>query len=74
MKQVLSRKVGEGNWHQWKGGGGWERGRRMNMAQCVHMYVNAKMIPVETVQGIREGRMGKRSGKEEFKYDIFDTL
>jgi hypothetical protein len=25
------------------------------------MYVNAKMIPVETVPEIREGRMGKRS-------------
>jgi hypothetical protein len=25
------------------------------------MYVNAKMIPVETVPGIRGGGMGKRS-------------
>jgi hypothetical protein len=32
-------------WHQWDGGGGGERGRRMNMYnQCLHMYVNAKMI------------------------------
>jgi hypothetical protein len=30
------------------------------------VYVNAKMIPVETVPGI--------SGGDEFKYDIFDTL
>jgi hypothetical protein len=31
-------------------------GRRVNMAQkCVHMYVNAKMIPVETIPGIEEG-------------------
>jgi hypothetical protein len=40
------------------------------------MYVNAKMIPVETVSGIRGGRRGKgKSSREgEFKYDIFDTL
>jgi hypothetical protein len=31
------------------------------------MYVNAKMIPVETVTGIRE------SGGGEFKY-LFDTV
>jgi hypothetical protein len=37
------------------------------------MYVNAKMIPVETLPGIgREGM--KNSGEGEFKYDIFDTL
>jgi hypothetical protein len=23
---------------------------------CVHMYVNGKMIPVETIPGMREGR------------------
>jgi hypothetical protein len=23
--------------------------------KCVHMYVNAEMIPVETIPGIREG-------------------
>jgi hypothetical protein len=38
------------------------------------MYVNAKMIPVETIPGIRGGEMGERSGGGEFKYDIFDTL
>jgi hypothetical protein len=32
------------------------------------MYVNAKMIPLETVLGIGGG------GADEFKYDIFDTL
>jgi hypothetical protein len=40
-----------------EGGGSRERGRKMNMAQCRHMYVNAKMIPIETVPEIRgEGR------------------
>jgi hypothetical protein len=34
--------------------------------QDIRMYVNAKMIPVDTVPRIRKG------GK--FKYDIFDTL
>jgi hypothetical protein len=40
----------------------WERNRRMNMVQTIiHMYVNAKMIPAETVPGIRGGWMGERS-------------
>jgi hypothetical protein len=35
-----------------------KEGRRVNIVQkkCAHMYVNAKMIPVETVSGIRGGR------------------
>jgi hypothetical protein len=36
--------------------------------------VNAKMVSVETIPGIR-GKGGKESsGGDEFKYDIFDTL
>jgi hypothetical protein len=31
------------------------------------MYVNAKMIPVETIPGMGGGR-------DEPKYDIFDTI
>jgi hypothetical protein len=38
------------------------------------MYVNARVIPVETVSGIRVGRMKESSGRGEFKYDVFDTL
>jgi hypothetical protein len=38
------------------------------------MYVNAKMIPVETVPGIKGVGMGESSGGKEFKYDIFDAL
>jgi hypothetical protein len=38
------------------------------------MYVSAKMIPVETFPGIREGGMKDSNGRGEFKYDIFDTL
>jgi hypothetical protein len=38
------------------------------------MYVNAKMIPVETVPGISGGVMKESSGGHEIKYDIFDTL
>jgi hypothetical protein len=34
----------------------------MNKLQCIHLYVNAKMIPVETIPGIRGEGMGKRSG------------
>jgi hypothetical protein len=38
------------------------------------MYVNAKMIFVETVLEIMGGEMKESSGGGEFKYDIFDTL
>jgi hypothetical protein len=38
------------------------------------MYVNTKMIPVETVPGIRGGEMKESRGGGESKYDIFDTL
>jgi hypothetical protein len=50
-------------------------GRRVNTVQkCVYMYVNAKMIPVETVPGIRGGGIKEDCGRGEFKYDIFDIL
>jgi hypothetical protein len=53
VKQVLPR--GE-VWHQWEGGGFGERVRRVNMMQkCIHMYVNAKIIPVKTIPGIGGG-------------------
>jgi hypothetical protein len=38
------------------------------------MYVNAKMIPVQTVPGIRGEGMKETSGGGELKYDIFDTF
>jgi hypothetical protein len=38
------------------------------------MYINAKMIPVETIPGIREGGMKENNGGGEFKYDLFDTM
>jgi hypothetical protein len=50
-------------------------GRRVDMVQkCVHMYVNAKMIPVETITGIKGGGHKKSGERGEFKYDIVDTL
>jgi hypothetical protein len=52
----LFPRVRGSSWHRWEWGGGGERARRVNMCkQCIHMYVNAKMIPVETVPGIRGG-------------------
>jgi hypothetical protein len=43
-------------WYQWEGGGSGERSRRVNRVQkYVHMYVNTKMIPVETIPGIGMG-------------------
>jgi hypothetical protein len=38
------------------------------------MYVNAKMVPVETVPGIRGEGMKESSGGGEFKYGMFDIL
>jgi hypothetical protein len=42
------------------------------------MYINTKMIPVETIPGPGQcgvgGRIKEISGGDEFKYDIFDTL
>jgi hypothetical protein len=38
------------------------------------MYVNAKMIPVETVPRIGVGGMMESNGGGDFKYDIFNTL
>jgi hypothetical protein len=43
--------------YQWEGGGGGERGRRVNMVQilCIHVCINAKIIPVETIPGMGRG-------------------
>jgi hypothetical protein len=39
--------------------------------KCVHIYVNVKMIAVETTLGMGGQKSG---GGNEFKYDIYDTL
>jgi hypothetical protein len=45
-----------GGWHLWVGEVGGEKGKSMHLVQiCMHMYINAKMIPAETVPEIREG-------------------
>jgi hypothetical protein len=38
------------------------------------MYLNAKMIPVESVPRIRGGGVKESTGGGEFKYDVFDIL
>jgi hypothetical protein len=38
------------------------------------MYVNAKMIPVETIPGMGGAGIKENSGGGKFMYDIFDTL
>jgi hypothetical protein len=52
VEQVLPR--GEG-WHKWEEGGDGEIevGRRIWCKKCVHIYVNAKMIPVKTIPGMK---------------------
>jgi hypothetical protein len=54
---------GSEGWHRWDGGGGRERGRRMNMVQKMNTQnCKCKMILVETFPGIRSGGMGESSG------------
>jgi hypothetical protein len=50
------------------------RDRRMNAVQIMCTHVNAKMILIETVPGIREERIKESSGGSDFKYDISGTL
>jgi hypothetical protein len=38
------------------------------------MYVNGKMIPIETFPGIGGERIKENGGGGEFEYNIFDTL
>jgi hypothetical protein len=38
------------------------------------VYVNAKIIPVETVPGIGGGEIKESCRGGEFKYDVFDIL
>jgi hypothetical protein len=42
--------------------------------KCVHVYVNAKITPIETTPGIGGGGIKENGGRREFKYDIFDIL
>jgi hypothetical protein len=50
-------------------------GRKVNSVQkCVHMHVNAKMIPVETVPWIGGEGIKGSIGKGEFKYVLVHTL
>jgi hypothetical protein len=53
----------------------WKGGRRVNTVQKnVYTYVNAKMIPAETIPGVGRGRIKESGGGGKFKCDIFDTL
>jgi hypothetical protein len=48
---------------------------RVNIVQIlIHMYLNIKMIPVETILGMEGGGMLENSGGSKFKYNIFDTF
>jgi hypothetical protein len=47
----------------------------MQCKQCIYIYIyiNAEMIPVETVPGIKGGGWGESSGGG-IQCDLFDTL
>jgi hypothetical protein len=42
--------------------------------QRIYMYVNTKVIPVDTIPETRGRLMGKRIREEEFKCAMFNTL
>jgi predicted metallopeptidase len=42
----------------------------MRCKKCVHIYVNAKMIPVKRTSGIRGGGMKENGRRGEVMYDI----
>jgi hypothetical protein len=73
VEQVLPWE--EGSWHQWEGGVGKEKDRRMNMVQAMythtHIYINAKTRNCSRNEG--RGDEGEQ-WRGEFNYDIFDTL
>jgi hypothetical protein len=53
----------------------WKRSRRVNTVQkFVHIYVNTKVIPIESIPGMERGVIKEIGGGCEFNYDIFDTL
>jgi hypothetical protein len=59
--------------------GGGESGERLQEGKlcckyCIHMYINGKMIPVETVPGMGAGRIKENDRGGEFKCDIFGKL
>jgi hypothetical protein len=41
---------------------------------CVHMYINGKKIPVDTIPGMWGRVLKENDGGDEFNYDIFDIL
>jgi hypothetical protein len=48
---------------------------KVNIMQIhVYMYVNGKIIPVETILGIGGWAVKENGGVGEFKSDIFDIL
>jgi hypothetical protein len=60
------------------GGGGRRRkgvGEWIWCKYCVHIYVNGKIRPVETIPGIEAmGGIKENDGRDEFYYDIFVIL
>jgi hypothetical protein len=55
------RTGGQNRSCQWEGGGSGKKGMGgwIWYKYCVHMYVNGKMIPVETIPGMGKGDKGE---------------
>jgi hypothetical protein len=60
-----------GSWYQWERGG---RGEKVKEGEygtnCVHLYINGKLSPVETLPGMVGELIKENGGGGEFKYDI----
>jgi hypothetical protein len=54
----------------------WGKGVRRSIwcKYCVHMNVNGKKIPVETISQTGGGELKENGGRGEFKYDINNIL
>jgi hypothetical protein len=57
-------------------GRSWEKGVRQLIwcKYCVHIYVNVKMRPVESITGMVEGGKKVNDERDEFDYNIYDML
>jgi hypothetical protein len=63
VEQVLWR----GGWYQWDGRGGEESGEEGEYgADSVYMYVNGKMIPIESIPGTGAEEIKENDGGGEF--------
>jgi hypothetical protein len=69
-QEVRAGPAQEGSWYQWEGVRGGERVSEgeYSAKKCMNMYVNVKVLPVETIPEMGRG-IKESSGGGEFKYE-----